>query len=140
MRRSIIGLLVVVVGGALLALVVPWVLPHLGFIPQTVYRHRVDERHEFRVFTKYSEVAGVMVYCQALRDGRPLTNPTWLCRWNKKPLTELRFQTVVADAMAAFVSEDHPFYILILVDLRTAETSRRTDDESWPDERHQKRG
>jgi hypothetical protein len=64
----------------------------------------------------------------------------WLWRNNKKPLNTLRFQTIVtADGLAALVSEEHPLYVLILVDLRTSETSRRRGDEGWPDERYQKR-
>ena len=140
MRLSIIGFFVILVGGGLWLAIVPRLLPHLEFIPQTIYRHRIDADNEFRVFSEYSTVAGTVVYCEALRDGRPLVSPVWLWHNNKKPLSTLRFQTIVtADALAALVSEEHPLYILILVDLRTSETSRPRGDEGWHDDRYQKR-
>ncbi len=132
MRRWIMGSgLLILVLFASWFFVLPRVLPHLHFIPQTVYYNAVDDLHAFRVYTEYTARNGVDVYAEALRGGRRLGN-MWLGRHNK-PFDQLKFQTVTADSMAALVPQEDPYWILILIDLQTSETSRPRPGEGWGD-------
>ncbi len=132
MRRWIMGsgLLILVLFTSWF-FVLPRVLPHLRFIPQTVYYNAVDDRHAFRVFTDYYLDNGVVVFAEALREHQRL-GIMYLCRHNK-PFDQLKFQTVTADSMAALVRQEYPYMILILIDLQTSETSRPRSGEGWGD-------
>ncbi len=135
MKLCLIGSLLIFCVVIAWIFVVPQILPHFRFIPQTVYYHSIEGLHAFRVYTEYTARDGVNVCAEALRGGGRICTPMWLCRHNK-PFDDLKFQTIVtADSMAALVPEEHPFWILILIDLKTSETSKRRGNESWPNYR-----
>ncbi len=126
----------------ILLVVVVWLRfpPLAQVMPGTLYYHQIDDRYAFRAYTEYSSFAGTVVYCETLHRGRRLGNPMWLGKYNTPGLA-WQFQTVVtADAsMAALVPQDKPFWILILVDLHSSETSKRTGSEGSPDAKYDRR-
>jgi hypothetical protein len=75
----------------------------------------------------------VNVYCEFLRDGRPVCGPTDLYLHNR-PLNELQFEVIrTGDSLAAVVCPNEPLTVRFLIDLETLEANRQGHNEVFDD-------